>query len=72
MTPILQAKFEEILKGNLKYVSSNLALNMLISRLQRKAIADPRNMAAYIRELDEFVTRYAAVMGEEFDMIAAL
>ena len=55
MTPILQAKFEEILKGNLKYVSSNLALNMLISRLQRKAIADPRNMAAYIRELDEFV-----------------
>ncbi len=45
---------------------------MLISRLQRKAIADPRNMAAYIRELDEFVTRYAAVMGEEFDKIAAL
>ena len=72
MTPILQAKFEEILKGNLKYVSSNLALNMLISRLQRKAIADPRNMAAYNMELDEFVTIYAAIMGEEFYKIAAL
>lgn len=72
MAPNIQAKLEEIIKGNIKFFSPNLALNMLISRLQRKWEADPNSMPACIREMDEFMTRYAAVLCDEFDKIASL
>ena len=72
MTPNVQEKLEEILKGNITFISSNLALNMLISILRRKAESHPEDMPAYIGELDEFMTRYAAVMGDEFEKIEKL
>ena len=72
MAPNIQAKLEEIIKGNIKFFSPNLALNMLISRLRRKWEADPDSMPACIREMDEFMTMYATVLGDEFDRIASL
>ena len=72
MAPNVQAKLEEVIKGNLKYTSANLGLNMLISRLQRKAAADPSNMAAYVKEVDDFAKKYSTVLNEDLPKIAAL
>ena len=72
MAPNIQAKLEEIIKGNFKFFSPNLALNMLISRLQRKWEANPNSIPACIKEMDEFMTRYEAVLGDEFDKIESL
>ncbi|MBP5200180.1 MAG: hypothetical protein J6Z82_05980 [Schwartzia sp.] len=72
MAPNVQAKLEEIIKGNIKFFSPNLALNMLISRLQRKWEADPDSMPSCIKEMDDFMTRYATVLSDEFDKIASL
>ena len=72
MAPNVQAKLEEVLKGKLKYTSANLGLNMLISRLQRRVEADPKTMAACVKEVDDFAKKYANVMGDDFAKIAAL
>lgn len=37
----LDLKFEKLIKNQVEYRSTSLALNLLISRLQRKYSADP-------------------------------
>ena len=72
MSPEVLTKFQEILKGNIKYTSGNLGLNMLISRLQRRVTTDPKTMESCLKEVDEFAARFANVMGDDFDKIAKL
>ena len=72
MAPNVQAKLEEVIKGNLKYTSANLGLNMLLSRFQRRVAGDPQTMAACVKEVDDFAKKYTMVLNEDFPKIAAL
>ena len=67
-----QAKMEKILKGELKYTSSNLAFNMMISKMQKKVLQDANNMSACLEELDEFLAKYPIVAKVDLANIAAL
>ncbi|MBQ9459935.1 MAG: hypothetical protein IJU66_08405 [Oscillospiraceae bacterium] len=72
MAPNVSAKLQLILQGKLKYTSSNLGFNMLISRLQRKLAADPRCMPGCIKEIDDYAAKYPAIIRADFEKIAAL
>lgn len=67
-----QAKVEKILKGELKYTSTNLALNMMISKLKKKLAADPDSMEMCMKEMDEFLAKYPIVSKVDLANIAAL
>ena len=67
-----QAKLEKILKGELKYSSSNLAFNMMISKMQKKMQQDPENLAACMSEMEEFLAKYPIVAKVDLANIAAL
>ena len=62
----------KILKGELRYTSTNLAFNMLISKLQKKLQADPQNMDLCMKEMDEFLAKYPIVAKVDLANIAAL
>ena len=62
----------KILKGELRYTSTNLAFNMLISKLQKKLQADPQNMDPCMKEMDEFLAKYPIVAKVDLANIAAL
>ncbi len=68
----IRTKMEDILSGRLKYTSSNLAFNMLISKMQKKVKADPGSIDVCIGEIDDFVTKYPIVAKVDFINIAAL
>ena len=65
-------KLEKILKGELKYSSSNLAFNMMISKMQKKIQQDPGNLDACMKEMDEFFEKYPIVAKVDLANIAAL
>ena len=67
-----QAKMEKILKGELKYTSSNLAFNMMISKMQKKIQQDPANIESCMKEMDEFLAKYPIVAKVDLANIAAL
>ncbi len=72
MTAVVEGKFQKILSGQLKYTSANLALNMFISRLQKKFASDPGCMAACLGELDEFARKYPVIAKDDFAKIEKL
>jgi hypothetical protein len=67
-----QAKLEKILKGELKYSSSNLAFNMMISKMQKKMQQDPENLAECMSGMEEFLAKYPIVAKVDLANIAAL
>ena len=68
----IRTKMEDILSGKLKYTSSNLAFNMLISKLQKRIKADPGCINDCIGEVEAFVEKYPIVAKVDFINIAAL
>ena len=72
MAPNVEAKFQLILRKELKYTSANLGFNMLISKLQRKLAGNPGCMAECLKEADEFAAKFPAVVNADFAKIAAL
>jgi hypothetical protein len=72
MDAVVQEKVKKILKRELKYTSTNLAFNMLISKLQKKIQADPGNMEACMIEMYEFLSKYPIVAKVDLANIAAL
>ncbi|MCR5310322.1 MAG: hypothetical protein K6E32_02745 [Lachnospiraceae bacterium] len=72
MTPEVQRNVERILVGNVKFVSTNLGFNMLISKLQRRVAEDPSNLEGSVRDLDTYVTKYKSMLADEVHKIAAL
>ena len=68
----VQEKVKSILRGELRYTSSNLAFNMLISKMQKKLKADPQSMDACMKEMDEFLAKYPIVAKVDLANIAAL
>ena len=72
MDAAVQEKVEKILKGELKYTSSNLAFNMQITKLQKKLKSDPGSMEACRKEMDAFLAKYPIVAKVDLANIAAL
>lgn len=72
MDVIVQEKIKKIIKGELKYTSTNLAFNMMISKMQKKIQVDSGNMESCITEMDEFLAKYPVVAKVDLANIAAL
>ena len=67
-----RAKVERILKGELKYTSSNLAFNMMISKMQKKVSQNPDDLSRCMTEMDEFFAKYPIVAKVDLANISAL
>ena len=72
MEALAQEKIEKLLRGEVKYTSSNLALNMLISKMQKRLQSDSQSMEACIKEMDEFMSKYPIVAKVDLANIVAL
>lgn len=72
MDAAVQEKIKRILKKELRYTSTNLAFNMLISKLQKKLEADPSSTDVCLKEMDEFLLKYPIVAKVDLANIAAL
>ena len=57
----VREKIGKLLRGELKYTSTNLAFNMVISKMQKKLAADPSAMESCMKEMDEFLAKYPIV-----------
>ena len=67
-----QAKVEKILKGELKYSSTNLAFNMLITKLKSRVQQDPETLGECMKETEEFLAKYPIVAKVDLANISAL
>ena len=72
MDAIVREKVKKILMGELKYTSTNLAFNMLISKMQKKLKADPGSMESCMKEMDECLAKYPIVAKVDLANIAVL
>ena len=72
MDTAAREKLLKVLKGELKYTSTNLAFNMLISKMQKKIKEGPANEEMCMKEMDEFLTKYPIVAKVDLANIAAL
>ena len=67
-----QAKVEKILKGELNYSSSNLAFNMLITKMKKRVNENPDALEDCMKEMDDFLAKYPIVAKVDLANIAAL
>lgn len=74
MAANFDSKFEKLIKGQVKYQSSNLGLNLLISRLQKKYAGNqtPAELKSCLNEMQTFFNKYSAVVQKDLDAIAKL
>ncbi len=72
MAPEVQANVEKILEDKIHFVSTNLGLNMLISKLKRRVAEDPSSLSACVEEIDTFLSKYQSMMAGEVTKLAAL
>ncbi len=72
MTEKVQENIKKILLGELEYKSSNLALNMLITKLKRKIQTNPDSMDDCMNEINEFSAKSPIIAKVDFANIAAL
>ena len=72
MTEKVRDNIKKILLGQLEYRSSNLALNMLITKLKRKLQSDPGSMDQCMKEIAEFSEKSPIIAKVDFANIAAL
>ena len=68
----VKLKFKEILEGKIKYTSQNLAVNIMVTRLQKKMKDNPNSFEACIQEVDAFAAKYPNVIKADFANIMAL
>ena len=68
----VRAKVERILRRELRYTSSNRALNMLIGKMQDKLQSEPGSMEDCMGELEAFLEKYPIVAKVDLANIAAL
>ena len=72
MDPQVQEKVQKIFRGELKYTSTNLAFNMLITKSRKKVMSDPGSMDTCLKELEEFLAKYPIVAKVDLANIALL
>ena len=68
----VKLKFKEILEGKIKYTSQNLAVNIMVTRLQKKLKEDPNCFDACVQEVDAFAAKYPNMIKTDFANILAL
>lgn len=68
----IQIKLQGVLRGDIRYTSTNLAFNMMISKMQKRIISNPESMEQCMSELEEFALKYPIVAKVDFANIAAL
>ncbi len=72
MESLVREKMERILRGELRYVSTNLAFNMMITKMQKRVQSGSGGMDSCMAELDEFLKKYPIVAKVDLANIAAL
>ncbi len=72
MDAVAQEKITKILKGEIKYTSTNLAFNMMISKLQKKLQADPGSLDSCLTDMEAFLKKYPIVAKVDLANITAL
>jgi len=70
----LDSKLEKVIKKQVEYKSSNLGLNLLISRLQRKYSANqsPDELGKCLDEIKTFINKYASILGKDIEELKRL
>lgn len=70
----LDSKFEKLIKNQVEYKSTSLALNLLISRLQRKYSANPSptQLNDCLQEMNSFFQKYASIMQKDIEALKKL
>jgi hypothetical protein len=70
----LDHNLEQLIMGKLKYQSSNLGLNLLISRLQKKYSAGQTSaeLSNCLQEMKAFFDKYKLIMTKEAEAIQNL
>jgi len=70
----LELKFKKIITKQVKYESTNLGLNMLISRLQRKysTNSSEEELDICLQEMKAFFEKYKSIMGKELEVLKKL
>ncbi len=65
----LDSKLEALIKKQAKYESKNLALNLLISRLQRQYSLNqsPEQLSRCVQEMKMFFEKYASIMKNDIE-----
>lgn len=70
----LDMKFEKLIKKQVKYESSTLGLNLLISRLQKKYSANqsPEELKKCMQEMKAFFEKFASILGADIEALKRL
>ncbi|NLX91639.1 MAG: hypothetical protein GXZ07_08660 [Firmicutes bacterium] len=74
MTEDLNVQLEKLIKGQAKYQSKNLGLNLIISRVQRKYAANqkPSELLSCLEEIKAFLKKYSAIMANDVEALKKL
>jgi len=70
----LDSQFKKLIKKQAKYESTNLGLNLLISRLQRKYSINstPEELSNCLQEMKAFFEKYSSIMTKDIDKLKEL
>ncbi len=70
----LDLKLEKLIKKEAKYESTNLGLNLLISRLQRKYSVNPtpEELGNCLQEMKAFFEKYSLIMAKDLEAFKKL
>jgi len=70
----LDQAFEKLIKQQVKYESSVLGLNLLISRLQKKYSANtsPEELKTCLQEMKTFFEKFAPILQKDIEALKRL
>jgi len=70
----LDLVFEKLIKKEVKYESSVLGLNLLISRLQRKYLVNqtPEELKQCLQEMKAFFDKFASILVKDVEALKKL
>lgn len=70
----LDRQFQQLIKGEAKYQSANLSLNLLISRLQKRYTANqtPAELEQCLQEMKAFFDKYTSITVKDVEAISKL
>lgn len=74
MSSDLEATFIKLIEGQVKYQSSSLSLNLLISRLQKKYQVNrtPAELKNCLQEMSIFFKKYSSIMAKDIEALKKL
>ncbi len=74
MSSNLESTFEKLIKGEVRYKSTNLSLNLLISRLQKKyrINSTPTELKNCLEEMNIFFKKYNSILAKDIEALKKL